>query len=191
MISTFQKKSKKVNFNPSVKNVSENEYESSEESSASSEEMVEAVEKETSEKDELSDVDYSEDDLDDIEVDDEEEMKRRIERSRENMKHLIQNFSDAQLQRYETFRRAGFQRGAMKKVLHQILGHSINPNSIIVCSGVAKVFVGELVEMAREVLLEWGDEGPLLPSHIREAHRRMKMKGMIPQSSLYRNNFKW
>lgn len=190
MISTFQKKRKKVNFSASLKNGSENEFESSEESSASSEEIIEAQEKDNSDREDFSDVDYSDEEHDDIEVDDEEEMKRRIERGRENMKHLIQSFSDSQLQRYETFRRAGFQRGSMKKIMQQTLGHTVNPNAIIVCSGVAKVFVGELIELAREVMEEWGDEGPLMPSHVREAHRRMQANQMIPSSSMYRKRMK-
>lgn len=52
----------------------------------------------------------------DLDVGNEDEIKAKIEKSRELMKFLLQEFSEEQLQRYETFRRAGFQRTAIKRV---------------------------------------------------------------------------
>lgn len=43
-----------------------------------------------------------------------------------------------------------------------------------VVAGFSKVYVGEIVEMAREVMEEWGQTGAIRPDHIREAHRRYK-----------------
>lgn len=44
-------------------------------------------------------------------------------------------------------------------------------------SGFAKVFVGEIVEKAREVQELQGDNGPLQPHHLREAWRLYKERG--------------
>ena len=63
----------------------------------------------------------------------------------------------------------------------------INPSTVIVVAGIAKVFVGELVEEARMVLEEWGDgpDSAIMPAHIVEAHRRLKGRGIIPTSTNY------
>lgn len=51
-------------------------------------------------------------------------------------------------------------------------------------SGISKVFTGELVEIARQVQTDWNDGGALLPSHVREAYRRMKKMSIAPCSSI-------
>jgi transcription initiation factor TFIID subunit 11 len=124
------------------------------------------------------------------------------EQKRENMRLLLGNFSGDQLHRYECYRRSGFQRSTIKKVSHDfskepcskqiliwfwtieimqtMLGISVSQTSVIVLAGIAKIFVGEVVEKARDVQEEWGDEGPLKPKHLREAHRRLKRAGVIP-----------
>ncbi|KAF5190993.1 Transcription initiation factor tfiid subunit [Thalictrum thalictroides] len=55
-----------------------------------------------------------------------------------------------------------------------------------VVSGIAKMFVGELVETARMVMNERRETGPIRPCHIREAHRRLKLEGKIPKKSVPR-----
>ena len=47
-------------------------------------------------------------------------------------------------------------------------------------SGITKIFVGELVETAQKVMVEWGDTGKTQAKHIREAHRRLKRDGKVP-----------
>jgi transcription initiation factor TFIID subunit 11 len=51
-------------------------------------------------------------------------------------------------------------------------------------SGVAKVFVGEMVESALEVMDECGDTGPITPAHLREAFRRYQKKAGL-ENRLY------
>ena len=46
--------------------------------------------------------------------------------------------------------------------------------------GVGKTLVGELVELARDIMLAWGNSGALLPKHIHEAARRLQLDGLLP-----------
>jgi len=77
---------------------------------------------------------------------------------------------------------------------NQILSQSIPQNIAIVISGFAKVFVGEIVEMARDVQMLQGAEGPLAPEHLREAWRLYKLRGSrnagVPDSGKLKRLFK-
>ncbi|GJU29979.1 transmembrane protein 194 [Tanacetum coccineum] len=57
-------------------------------------------------------------------------------------------------------------------------------NSMV--SGIAKIFVGELVETAGMVMTERKETGPIRPCHIREAYIRLKLEGKIPKKSVSR-----
>ncbi|KAI5159467.1 transcription initiation factor TFIID subunit 11 [Nematocida ausubeli] len=86
------------------------------------------------------------------------------------------NLTEDELKRYVKFRRTGFNKGGIRKFVSQVLDQTCNPNFSIVLSGIAKVFVAEMVEEAKEVQEEWEDGGELLPSHIHEAYRRLSKK---------------
>ncbi|EJW03421.1 hypothetical protein EDEG_02241 [Edhazardia aedis USNM 41457] len=92
---------------------------------------------------------------------------------KERIQKIIDNMTEEELRRYETFRRAGFNKGGIRKICNSILNQSCNPNFILSVAGIAKVFAGEVIEAALEAQEEWGDSGPLLPSHIHEAYRRL------------------
>lgn len=70
---------------------------------------------------------------------------------REKLRLLLSNFSEDQMSRYEAFRRANLNRTGIKKLANAVLNQSITGNVAVTLSGLAKVFVGELVEKAREV----------------------------------------
>ena len=53
--------------------------------------------------------------------------------------------------RYELFRRSCFPRNQIKRLMQQVSGQAVNQQVCIAMSGVAKVFVGELVEEALKV----------------------------------------
>ncbi|XP_061369496.1 transcription initiation factor TFIID subunit 11 isoform X1 [Gastrolobium bilobum] len=103
------------------------------------------------------------------------------------MQAILSQFTEEQMSRYESFRRAGFQKANMKRILASITGtQKISVPMTIVVSGIAKMFVGEVVETARIVMKERKESGPIRPCHLREAHRRLKLDGKVFKRSVSR-----
>jgi transcription initiation factor TFIID subunit 11 len=67
----------------------------------------------------------------------------------------------------------------------------INPNktTLIVMAAIAKVYTGELVEVALDVQNERGHGGPLRPAHVREALRRLRRQGLTPRPGYKHRRF--
>ncbi|XP_031111334.1 transcription initiation factor TFIID subunit 11-like [Ipomoea triloba] len=104
------------------------------------------------------------------------------------MQSILSQFTEEQMSRYESFRRSGFQKSNMKRLLVSITGsQKISVPMTIVMSGIAKMFVGELIETARIVMSERNDTGPIRPCHVREVYRRLKLEGKVPKRSVSRN----
>ncbi|XP_059153337.1 transcription initiation factor TFIID subunit 11-like [Physella acuta] len=106
----------------------------------------------------------------------EDEMKQVVkkhqkqEEERMKMQVLVFNFSEEQLNRYEMYRRATFPKAAIKRLMQNITGTSVSQNVVIAMSGISKVFVGEFIETALDVLEKWGESGPLQPRHLKTRH---------------------
>lgn len=95
-------------------------------------------------------------------------------------RNMLNNFTPAQLERYEAFRRSRLDKKNMKKLQQTIIGHQVNVNMVTVMCGIGKVFVGELIETARVVAQEQGSHCALQVHHIQEAYQRLDRRGNIP-----------
>ncbi|KAF9221071.1 TAFII28-domain-containing protein [Gyrodon lividus] len=91
--------------------------------------------------------------------------------SKDNLKVLMDNFSPAQYDRFEAYRRHALPKQAVRRVIQQTTGQQVSQPVAQIVAGFAKVFVGEIVEKARAVQARRGDTGPLSPDHLREAYR--------------------
>ena len=74
---------------------------------------------------------------------------------RTRMLRIVNAFTDEQVDRYELFRRSCFPRNQIKRLMQQVSGQAVNQQVCIAMSGVAKVFVGELVEEALKVAVSF------------------------------------
>jgi len=116
--------------------------------------------------------------------DEKEKMKREQEKlEREKMQFLVSNFTEDQLDRYAMYRRASFPKATIRRLMQTITGNSsMGQNVIIAMAGIAKVFVGEVVEIALHEMERLGESGqPIKPKHLREAVRKLRVKGKMPK----------
>ncbi|XP_059459315.1 transcription initiation factor TFIID subunit 11-like [Corylus avellana] len=66
---------------------------------------------------------------------------------------MLSHFTEAQTERYESFRRSRFKKADMKKLLLSITGmKTISEPMIVAVSATAKMFVGDIVETGMHIL---------------------------------------
>lgn len=112
--------------------------------------------------------------------------------SRKDTSHLqkiIDTLSEDELERYKAFRRSAFNKSSIRKFVTNNLNQSCNANFIIGIAGVAKVFVGELVEEALKVKDERKGKGSVKMSEVHEAFRRLEKR--MPNTKIDRRASFW
>eukprot|EP00298_Acanthocystis_sp_HF-20_P010399 c18834_g1_i1.p1 GENE.c18834_g1_i1~~c18834_g1_i1.p1 ORF type:complete len:157 (+),score=57.37 c18834_g1_i1:1-471(+) len=121
-----------------------------------------------------------------------EQKRRKLDLAR--TRAVINSMSRAQKERYQAYRFSTFKsrKNHIKSIMTRAMGNdqiSINDSILIFICGVAKVFVGELIEEALDVAgYDQNQNPPLTPNEIREAYRRMQYhKKLSPARFLSRN----
>ncbi|EFC50114.1 predicted protein [Naegleria gruberi] len=107
--------------------------------------------------------------------------KIREKREAEKREKIISKLSrpdHPQYDRYENFTRSTFKPVMKRLINNSTSTPSTNKNVEITIAGIAKVYVGELVELSKTIQKEWGDDpsDPIEPRHLREAYRRNREK---------------
>ena len=64
---------------------------------------------------------------------------------------LLDAFNQDQNERYDVYRRVKFRKETVRKIVNQTLSQSVPPSVITAINGFTKVFLGTLIEQAREV----------------------------------------
>eukprot|EP00966_Prymnesium_polylepis_P281637 6507704-Prymnesium_polylepis.1 len=120
-----------------------------------------------------------------------EDLEERVERRMQENARLGDKYdkfvrcaTDEQLDRFDNYKRSKFPRAVMRKMMTETLGHSSERGAIALAS-IAKMFVGEMVELSREQMTAAGETGPIQPHHLRCAYRRMQDSGVVPNGPRY------
>lgn len=116
--------------------------------------------------------------------------RKNPDEERVRMQVLVSHFSEDQLNRYEMYRRAAFSKAAIRRILQSLTGTTVPQNVVIAMAGIAKVFVGEVVETALDVMEERKNKPPLQPKHLRESVRRLKHKDLLQNSTQWKRMFR-
>jgi len=105
----------------------------------------------------------------------------------------VATFTADEMRRYEAYRRSDLKKERVKKVLTGIspVFDKMAPSDayIIAVKGLAKLFVGDVVETAATVAAEWGDrkEGDtgLSAPPLQTKHLRVRLGGLVCPSFFF------
>ena len=84
--------------------------------------------------------------------------------------------------RYQHYRRSHFNTRYVRRVMCQSTAVEIKAGDkvCVIMAGLAKLFVGNIVERARSMMTDRGESGPIRCSHLREAFVLMREEGRLP-----------
>lgn len=139
----------------------------------------------TSEKDGISNAaDKATDKEEEIEDPDDEDGPLDLVKMRDFEFDQVSNLTPTQLRRYEQYRRSDLKSMKVKKLLVALnpMSQKVSDQYVIAIKGLAKLFVGDVVETGLEVRKERGEKGALTPKQIREAYRRLRKAGVVPST---------
>ncbi|KAK5238977.1 hypothetical protein LTR16_012448, partial [Cryomyces antarcticus] len=77
---------------------------------------------------------------------------------------LVQALSPDQAERYDIWRRVRLKKETVRKITNQTLSQSVPASVVTTINGYTKVFIGEIIDRAREVQTEWMAASLTLPT---------------------------
>mmetsp|Transcript_35260 Transcript_35260/g.55083 ORF Transcript_35260/g.55083 Transcript_35260/m.55083 type:complete len:116 (+) Transcript_35260:879-1226(+) len=98
---------------------------------------------------------------------------------------MLASCTDKEWERYGLMRESKIDDAATKALMSKVSEvppAQIPGTMLLAMKGVAKIFVGEVIDKARLIRHEWGgtEDAPLQPRHIRESYRRLHAEGKVP-----------
>lgn len=110
-------------------------------------------------------------DLDHRRRDDDEAFERQRDEDRQRMLELLKTFTPSQMERYECYRRSNLSKPMLRRLFKAATGVTLNANGLIILAGISKMFVGEMVETARDIMKAKGlnEYEEIRPEHLRAA----------------------
>lgn len=78
-----------------------------------------------------------------------------LAKEKENIAQLQEALTPEQMRRYESYVRTKLKMATLKRIVNQTVSQSVTANPLQAVQWVGKVFVGEIVELARVVQAEW------------------------------------
>lgn len=70
---------------------------------------------------------------------------------------LVDAFNPIQSERYDLFKRTKLRKETLRRIVNHALSQSVPAGVVTTVNGFTKVFVGEVVEKARDVQVEWAE----------------------------------
>ncbi|KAF7507582.1 hypothetical protein GJ744_010252 [Endocarpon pusillum] len=93
-------------------------------------------------------------------------------REKEKIAQLQEALTPEQMQRYTSYLRTKLKGSTLKRIVNQTVSQSVTSNPLQAVQWVGKVFVGEIVELAREVQGEWAGRWEIARDEERERRDR-------------------
>lgn len=81
-------------------------------------------------------------------------LPRELDQS-EQLKLLLDNLDDEQMNRFEVFRRTSLAKNNVKRISSMVTNQTVATNINLLLAGIGKIFVGEIVERALDVKHKW------------------------------------